>query len=136
MRLLVQNKITEMCKTGTFPQVTYDKETKLATVSTEKFLEPAVVVNEVSGSLTISVNRSSRARRYTHDTWTFEARLKFTSEVSFDYFLDNELDIIMISADGVKATTTNIGYNIAHPPRQGSHNGTEAVVTYNLTTRR
>lgn len=138
MRTAIQNKITEICEKGTFPKVSYDKGSYIAKVSETDFIKPSsIAVNEISGSLAASVANSPRARSFTYSTWVFEARIKFTSEVSLDYFLDNEVtSLVLLSEGGIKARTTGIGYNIAHPPRQGSHNGTEAVITYTLTTRR
>lgn len=136
MRTEIQNKLYELCKDGTFAKVTYTKGTDLAVKSTTEFLTPSVVVGETSGTLTSAIARSPRERGFTHDGLTFEARLKFTSEVDVSYFLENELNIVVFSVDNTKVRTTNIAYVISQPPRQGSHNGTEMVITFSLTTRR
>lgn len=136
MRIEIQNRINALCLAGTFARVSYAKTTDIATASTSDFLEPRVVLNEIGGTLTPALSRSPRSRSFTQDNWLFEARLKFQSEVDITYFLENELDVIAFTYDNQRIRTNNIGYQIEHPPRQGSHNGTELILTFSLTTRR
>ena len=68
--------------------------------------------------------------------WTFEARLKFTSEVDTYLFLTEELKTINFTHDNTRVKVGSTGVPVAHPPRQGSHNGTEMVITFAINTRR
>ena len=136
MRTAIQNKITQICRSGTFPKVSYDSSSKQATKSTTNFLVPAVVVNEVAGSPSKSVRHGARDSKYSISNWQFEARLKFTSEVDTYLFLTEELKPVAFIFDNTRVSIESIGVPVAHPPRQGSHNGTEMVITFVINTRR
>lgn len=136
MRVQIQNKITELCQNGTFAKITYGKSDKLAVKSTTDFLVPAVVVNEVSGTTTNAKVNNARSGLRTMDNWQFEAHLKFTSEVDTYNFLTTDMQRISFTYDNTRAIIKAVGQPVEHPPRQGSHNGTQLVLTFSVTTRR
>ncbi len=136
MRVQIQNKITELCKNGTFAEVTYGKSDKLATKSDTIFLEPVVAVNEVSGTSTNVASGNARGSDRTMVNWQFEAHLKFTREVDTYYFLTKELKRVSLTYDNTRAVIKAVGQPVEHPPRQSSHNGTQLVLTFSVTTRR
>lgn len=135
MRVAIQNKILEVCRGGVFPKVTYNKTTQQATVSDSIFLTPNVVVNETAAALSSSVAGNARSSDRTMDGWNFEARLKFTSEVSTYQFLTQELKRISFTHDNTRVVINSIGQPIEHPPQQGSHNGTQLVLTFSVKTK-
>lgn len=136
MRIQIQNKITEICQNGTFAKVTYGKSDKLAVKSDTEFLVPAVAVNEVSGTSTDSKVGNARSGERTMSNWQFEAHLKFTSEVDTYYFLTEQLKRVSFTYGNTRAIIRAVGQPVEHPPRQGSHAGTQLVLTFSVTTRR
>ena len=136
MRVQIQNKITGVCQNGTFAKVTYGKSDKLAVKSSTDFLTPAVAVNEISGTSTTSKSGNARGSDRTMANWQFEAHLKFTSEVDTYYFLTKELKRVSLTYDNTRAVIKAVGQPVEHPPRQGSHNGTQLVLTFSVTTHR
>lgn len=136
MRTKVQNKIYGICTDGTFAKVTYDSASKIATKSTTEFLTPAVVVNEISCSPSKSTVHGSRDGDLGLSNWRFEARLKFTSEVDTYLFLTKELKSVSFTDENTRIKIESVGVPVVHPPRQGSHNGTEMVLTFSVTPKR
>lgn len=136
MRVQIQNKITEICQNGTFAKVTYGKSDKLAVKSTTDFLIPAVIVNEVSGTASSSSAGNARDGDLTMTNWQFEAHLKFTSEVDTYHFLTKQLKRVSLTHDNTRAVMRTVGQPVEQPPRQGSHNGTQLVLTFSVSTRR
>lgn len=135
MRTEVQNRIYDVCRTGTFAKVSYDTVTNLAQKSTTDFLVPEVVVGEISSSPSKSIVHGARDGRMGLADWQMEARLKFTSEVDTYYFLTEELRAVVFTYENTRIKIS-VGTPVAQPPRHGSHNGTEIVLTFTITTRR
>ena len=137
MRAEIQNKILGICQNGTFAQMEYNKTTKaVSKVVPEELLTPKVVVNETSSVPSQSVVHGARTGDIGLSNWRFEAHLKFTSEVDTYVFLTTQLKPISFVHGNVRIRVGSIGSPVVHPPRQGSHNGTEILITFSVNTRR
>lgn len=135
MRTAIQNKIVTVCKAGTFPEVTYDPTTKLATKSTSVFLVPSVVVNEIALSTSSSVRVNARTSDRGLQGWRFEAHLSFSKEVDTYLFLTHQLKAVSFTQDNTKVVIRTAGVAVDQPPRQSPHNGTQMVITFNVDTK-
>lgn len=97
---------------------------------------PKVVVNEISSVPSKSTAHGSRSGDMGLSNWRFEAHLKFTNEVDTYEFLTTQLKPISFVHDNIRIRIGSIGSPVGHPPRQGSHNGTEMLITFSVNTRR
>lgn len=129
----IQNAITEICESGTFPVVTYAD--KVAS-STGSEAPSSIVVNQLSGSVSRSVRNGARDGKASLTDWQFEARLKWDSEVDFSNFLTDELKQVAFTYQNETRVVVVPAFQAGVPPRQGAHNGTELVITFTVNTRR
>ena len=135
MRIEVQNRILLACQTGTFEEIEYGKTSKVAS-KRGTFQEPKIAVNEIASTPSQSIRHGARDGQMGLSNWRFEARLKFTSEVDTYAFMTTQLNPISFTHDNTRIKIKSVGVPVVHPPRQGSHNGTEMVITFSVNTRR
>jgi hypothetical protein len=137
IRTETQSRVTELLQGGTFYKVTYDSSTDLPTESDEILAPTSVIMNEISGGLSDSVKHGATGTGFVIRDWRFEVVAEFTSEVSCDYFLMNELRKLNFNVDNQLISVVPSGdFQAKHPPRQASHNGTKLTIGLTVNTRR
>ena len=131
----IQKKITQLCQTGSFYPITYTNS--VPSTDTDNPVSPSsIVVNQISGSLSRSVRRNARDGRAVMVDWSFEARLKFDTEVDSDKFLTEELTAVHFTYNNEVRVSATPSFQAGEPPRQGPHLGTELVINFTINTRR
>lgn len=136
VRTDIQKKIHELVAGGTFYKITYDTA-HLPVEDVSTLVPESVAVNEVSGGLTDSAATGATGFDYVLTNWRFEAVAEFTSEVDVSYFMLNELRKLHFNKDDLLVSIVPSGdFQVTHPPRQASHNGTKLTIGLTVNTRR
>jgi len=130
----IQTAIIQTVQAGTFTKVTYN-ESKLP-VEGEATTPKSVLCNEITGSVLDSARQGAVGSDFVIRDWRFEAHAEFAQEVDVSYFLLNELKNIKVTTDGVMVTITPGDFNVEHPTRSSSHNGTKLKIGLTANTRR
>ena len=135
LRTTIQNKVVELVEAGTFTAVTYTGN--VATDTEELETPSSIVCNEVSGGLTDKAKTGATSVAYSLAGWRFECVVSFNKEVDTSTFLLGELKNLNFNVDNMLVSVTPTGdFNVTHPPRQGSHNGTKLTIGLTVNTRR
>jgi len=136
VRTEVQKRVTEMVLAGTFYKVTYVD--KIPTETTTTLSPSSVVMNETnSGLSTLVADTGGCSHAPVQKNWRFELVAAFDSEVSVDYFFENEFKKLYFTYEGLLVNVVATGdYNVTHPPRNDSHNGTKLTLGLTVNTRR
>lgn len=136
VRTTIQKKVSELLVAGTFHKIGYD--TAHLPVEEVTVLSPkSVVVNETGGGLSDSARTGATGAGFVLTNWRFEAVAEFASEVDVSYFMLNELRNINFSEDNLLVSIVPTGdFQVTHPPRNASHNGTKLIIGLTVNTRR
>ena len=136
VRVTIQKRVTNLLQTGTFHTVVYD--TSHQPVEGEGTVTPSSVsVSEVSGGLSDSSRLGATSSGFVLADWRFEAVAEFTQEVDTSFFMLNELQKLNFSEDNLLVTIVPAGdFQVTHPPRNASHNGTKLTIGLTVNTRR
>jgi len=135
LRTTIQNKVVSLVESGTFPAVTYVGNTATDTGVLEA--PKSIICNEISGGLTDKAKTGATAFKYSLTGWRFECVVDFSKEVDTSTFLLGELKNLNFNVDDMLVSITPTGdFNVTHPPRQGSHNGTKLTIGLTVNTRR
>jgi hypothetical protein len=130
----IQTQITMAGQSGTFPSVTYDSS-DLPVIGTNK-APGSVIANELSGGMSDSSRFGATSNQPVLRNWRWEMRLEFPCEVDVTYFLENELSL-NFNLDSLLVSVIPSGdFQVEHPPRNASHNGTKLTVGLTVNTRR
>ena len=137
VRIEVQKRLTEMLENGTFYKVVYDS-LKQPAVTLDTLAPGSVAVNEINNGLSASVrDTSSVTHAPVRVNWRFEVMAEFSSEVSTDYFFENEFKNLYFEHEGLLVNVVSSGdVSVSHPPRHNSHNGTKLTIGLTVNTRR
>ena len=91
-RTRIQNKLIEIGQQGAYYPVSYDTETKLASVDQAQPIEPSeVLCNEISANFGLPQRKRTHYRRERLG-WRFELIIGFHCEVTFEAFEDSLLE--------------------------------------------
>lgn len=138
VRHLIQNKLIDYAQESVaFRKVKYDQDNKVDLDTNDPPLPGSSVisschVNETSSQFSLD-QRNGRALRQKRESWIFQLRITFKTEVMVE-----ELEEKWIKSPPVLArsdTSSNqvtlmlLGTDIQHPPQKTSSTGTKAVFT-------
>jgi len=136
LRTTIQSKVTELLQAGTFHKISYSTY-HLPSEEVETSAPKSVVVNETGGGLTDNARTGATNTGFVLTNWRFEAVAEFTSEVDVSYFMLNELRSINFNEDNLLVSIVPAGdFQVTHPPRNASHNGTKLTLGLTVNTRR
>lgn len=136
VRTTIQKKVSELLMNGTFHRVSYNT-VHLPIEDVETLQPKSVVVNETGGGLADNARTGATGAGFVLTNWRFEAVAEFTSEVDVSYFMLNELRNINFSEDNLLVSIVPTGdFQVTHPPRNASHNGTKLTIGLTVNTRR
>lgn len=138
-RIRVQNKINEIAKAFDFYPVVYAADGS-ASIGTPAVRPASVLVNETDSSFEID-KKYGRGLREKPSNWNISVMLKFNQEVDLSFFekyLINNLPFIpKDDINGLESVILRLSrMTVSHPPRQGSANGTDTLLTFEAITGR
>lgn len=138
LRTQIQNLLVTRARAGTFPLVSYDKDTRQASASDTSIAPSTALANETSSEFGTPV-RNRRNHKFERGDWRFELRLEFNQEVALELFEESLTDDPpVLPADGtnnLRQVTLELvsAAPIEHPRQSAGSKGTR--VTYELIAR-
>lgn len=130
----IQAQITNSLRTGTFPSVSYDSDDLPVIGDNES--PKTVRCNEMTGGLSNNSQFGATGAKPVVRNWRWEAEIEFTKEVDVSYFIENELSL-NFNLDNLLVSVSPSGdFQVSHPPRNASHNGTKLNIGLTVNTRR
>lgn len=136
LRTDIQKKIHQQIAAGTFNKITYDSS-HLPVDTGVSQAPSSIVVNELRGGLSDSARYGATNQGMVIRDWRFEAVAEWPCEVDVSYFLQEQLIKLYFNVDNALIGIVPSGdFQVTHPPRQASHNGTKLTIGLTVNTRR
>lgn len=130
----IQTQLTQSVRNGTFPIVSYDAD-DLPVLGVSK-APGSVACNELSSGLSDSSRYGATQAKPVYRNWRWEVVVEWTCEVDVSYFIENELSM-NFNLDSLLVSVIPSGdFQVTHPPRNASHNGTKLTLGLTVNTRR